>query len=224
MNAYRYSQVLRSQLLDLFRLSQRTIDCCMKGYLTGKIEFLALTRSSGGRWHELHQTITELASDLKTTALLDDAELRFVQSSEAICAALAATYNHSLEIAWETSILLESGLAGESMSLVSRCEEVNGWVRLCTVAIFEGEIEHANAVLRSQGSTWLSRPASPRASHPRTGGNQSICAHELAIGRALDNIAEQFRLIAEAIVFWLDYGNDNLSCQPRYGYLLTATN
>jgi hypothetical protein len=64
-----------------------------KGYVTGRMEFLVSIRSSGDRLHKLHQTIKELTCELKTAAQLDDTELRFVQSSEVICAALEAVYD-----------------------------------------------------------------------------------------------------------------------------------
>ena len=41
MDTYPPTQVLRSHMLNLLRLSQRTIDCCMKGYGT-------LVRNGGG--------------------------------------------------------------------------------------------------------------------------------------------------------------------------------
>ena len=143
-------QVLRSHMLNLLRLSQRTIDCCMKGYETGNMEFFAPILIPNQKLDQLHQIISELTDQLKTTVLLDDAQVRFVQASEAICAALAAAYNHSLEIARETYILCKSGPSGRSTFLVRRCEEVNGWARLCTIAAFEQNIEHATASLRAR--------------------------------------------------------------------------
>lgn len=210
MDTYPPAQVLRSHVLNLLRLSQRTIDCCMKGYETGNMEFLAPILIPSRRLDELHRIIQELTHELKTTALLDDAQVRFVQASEAICAALATAYNHSLEIARETYILSKTGLSGSSTSLVRRCEEVNGWARLCTIAAFEQSVEHATAVLKSQSNTCLFR-----STHPRSGGDQGLCSHEFAIARAVDDIGAQCRVVAESIVFWLDQPNDTLSSQPR---------
>ena len=175
----------------------------MKGYETGNMEFFAPILIPSQKLDQLHQIISELTHQLKTTVLLDDAQVRFVQASEAICAALAAAYNHSLEIARETYILCKSGPSGRSTFLVRRCEEVNGWARLCTIAAFEQNIEHATAVLKSQRNTWLSL----RPTHPRRGDDQSLCSQEFAIARAVDDIGAQFRPVAESIVFWLDQPN-----------------
>jgi len=220
MDRYRSTPVLRSHLLNLLRRSQRTIDCCMKGYETGNMEFFAPTLIRDRKIDELHQIIPELSHELKTTVLLDDAQLRFVQASEAICAALAAAYNHSLEIARETYIVCKSGLSEGSASLVRRCEEVNGWARLCTLAAFEQNVEHATAVLRSHRNTRLSF----RPTQPRSGGDQNLCSHELAIARAVNDIGAQLAVVAQSIVFWLDRPNNTLSSQQRDEYLLVARN
>jgi hypothetical protein len=220
MDTYPPTQVLRSHMLNLLRLSQRTIDCCMKGYETGNMEFFAPILIPSQKLDELHQIISELTHELKATVFLDDAQVRFVQASEAICAALAAAYNHSLEIARETYILCKSGLSGRSTSLVCRCEEVNGWARLCTIAAFEQNVEHAIAVLKSQRNTWLSL----RPTHPRSGDHQSLCSQEFAIARAVDDIGAQFRVVAESIAFWLDQSNNTLSSEQRDEHLLMAGN
>ena len=146
--------------------------------------------------------------------------MRFVQASEAICAALAAAYNYSLEIARETYILSKSGLSGRSTSLVRRCDEVNGWARLCTIAAFEQSVEHATAVLKSQRNTCRSL----RPTHPRSGDDQSLCSHEFAIARAVDDIGAQCRVVAESIVFWLDQPNNTFSSQQKDEQLLMARN
>ena len=209
MDTYPPTQVLRSHLLNLLRVSQRMIDCCMKGYETGNMEFFAPILIPSQNLAELHQIIPELTHELKTTVLLDDAQVRFVQASEAICAALAPAHNHSLEIARETYILCKSGLSGRSTSLVRRCEEVNSWARLCTIAAFEQNVEHATAVLKSQRNTWLSL----RPTHQRSGDDQSLCPHEFAIARAVDDLGALFRAVAESILFWLDHPNNTLSSQ-----------
>jgi hypothetical protein len=218
MDTYPPTQVLRSHMLNLLRLSQRTIDCCMKGCETGNMEFFAPILIPSQNLDELHQIISVLTHELKTTVLLDDAQVRFVQASEAICAALAAAYNHLLEIARETYILCKSGLPARSTSLVRRCEEVNGWARLCTIAAFEQNVEHATAVLKSQRNTWLSL----RPTHPRSGDDQSLCSHEFAIARAVDDIGGLFRAVAESIVFWLDQPSNTLSSQEGDELLLMA--
>ncbi len=220
MYTYPPTQVLRSHLLNLLRLSQRTIDCCMKGYETGNMEFFAPILIPSRKLDELHQIIPELTHELKTTVLLDDAQVRFVQASEAICTALATAYNHSLEIARETYILSKGGLSGRSTSLVRRCEEVNGWARLCTIAAFEQSVEHATAVLKSQRNTCLSL----RPTRARNGDDQRLCSHELAIARAVDDIGAQCRVVAESVVFWLDQPNNAFSSQQRAEQLLAARN
>lgn len=211
MNTYPPTQVLRSHMLSLLRLSQRTIDCCMKGYETGNMEFFAPILIPSQGLDELHQIIPELTHELKTTVLLDDAQVRFVQACEAICAALATAYNRSLEIARETYILSTGGLSGRSTSLVRRCEEVNGWARLCTIAAFEQSVAHATAVLKSQRNTCLSL----RPTHRRNGDDQSLCSHEFAIARAVDDIGAQCRVVAESIVFWLDQPNNTFSTDQQ---------
>ena len=220
MDTYSPTQVLRSHMLNLLRLSQRTIDCCMKGYETGNLEFFAPILIPSRKLDELHQIISELTHELKTTVLLDDAQVRFVQASEAISAALATVYNHSLEIARETYILSKSGRSGRSTSLVRRCEEVNGWARLCTIAVFEQSVERATEVVKSQRNTRLAL----RPTHPRNGDDQSLCPHEFAIARAVDDIGAQCRLVAKSIVFWLDRPNNTLSSQQRDEQLLMAGN
>ena len=220
MDTYPPTQVLRSHMLNLLRLSQRTIDCCMKGYETGNMEFFAPILIPSQNLDELHHTISELTHELKTTVLFDDADVRFVQASEAICAALAAAYGHSLEIARETYVLSKSGLSGRSTSLARRCEEVNGWARLCTIAAFEQNVEHAIAVLKSQRNPWLSLWPTRRHS----GDDQSLCSHEFAIARAVDDIGALFRAVAESIVFWLDQPNNTLCSQQADEHLLMAGN
>ena len=136
-------------MLNLLRLSQRTIDCCMKGYETGNLEFFAPILIPSRKLDELHQIMAELTQELKTTVFLDDAQMRFVQKSRGHLRRPCHRLQSLAEIARETYILSKSGLSGRSTS-VRRCEEVNGWARLCTIAAFEQSVEDATAVLKSQ--------------------------------------------------------------------------
>jgi hypothetical protein len=217
VSAHPSSPLAHAESIEAFTEDDRLLHERLRNRQSG---VLRAHLDSKRKLEELHQIISELTHELKTTVLLDDAQVRFVQASEAISAALATAYNHSLEIARETYILSKSGRSGRSTSLVRRCEEVNGWARLCTIAVFEQSVERATEVLKSQRNTRLTL----RPTHPRNGDDQSLCPHEFAIARAVDNIGAQCRLVAKSMVFWLDRPNNTLSSQQRDEQLLMAGN
>jgi hypothetical protein len=99
---------------------------------------------------------------------------------------------------------LEGGRTAVSPAIEEMGHLVNRLMRLCIVALFNEQIQHAKTVLHNDGTGAMLALAAYQ-SHERP--IQRTDAHskfELVIHENLDQIATQAYEIADAITFWLD--------------------
>jgi len=204
MDIHEHTQTLRLHLLDMARVSQRSIDYSIKAYKLGGSEFCTNVRDNTYEVNILHREITEIAQDLLLMDMPSESDLRFVLSSPRICNALQAMHRQAVEIVANSMGFLETRGKLKCTDLATMGDVVNSLVRLCVVALFEEGIEHAETVLLTDGVERLFemtfydwyRTIDQRA--------RTQAGHELAITKHLSQIAQQTHEIADAIVFWLE--------------------
>ena len=203
MNTHEYGQTLRLHLLDMARGTQRGVDYAIKAYTLGNSAFCANVRDDSHEIKILHREITEIAQNLLLTELSWKSSLRFIFSSERICNSLQAVHSHAVEIAANSMRLLENGRKSGYADLATMGDIVNSLLRLCVVALFEEEIEHAETVLRTGEIERLFETTFYDWYRDLDHGTRTQACYERAITKHLGQIAHQAYEIAVAIVFWL---------------------
>jgi hypothetical protein len=193
MNQQQHIHLLRVQLLAVSRLSQRALDYSIKGYEIRNLDFSRHVPASRCALEEHHSRIKELCRELMSAGIAKPADSRFAFAALTIAAALHVTYAAAVRIAQDTVRLNDSGIR-QSASLERMGQIVNGSMRLCIVALFQQDAEHAETALRHQESLRLLEPPS-LASHGEL---------EQAVARNLGEVVKQTHEIADAIIFWLE--------------------
>src|SRR5271166_1666779 len=196
-------QTLRLQLLDMSRVSQRAVDYSIKAYQLDSPEFCANVRDSTYEVNILHREITEIARDLLLMDLPLDSDVRFALSAVLICDALYAVHAQAVKIAANSARLFEKGHTLGCAGLTKMGEVVNCLMRLCIIALFDEEVDHAETVLRNRGVERLFESAFYDWYRSVDQRLRTQASHELAITKGLSQMAKETYEIADAIVFSL---------------------
>jgi hypothetical protein len=211
MNPYQPINVLRVQLLEMSRLSQRALDYSIKGYQLGSLDFSRSVLSTERELEQHHHHIKEICRKLATRKVTDSSNCRFVLIALRLSSALRTTFRAAAQIAHDTPLLLESDRMPSRAALCTLGDLVNSLMRLCVVALFKQEVRYAETVLQSQ-AVWRRCELvfdSTCDAHHRTSDEQDI--FEQAIVRSLGTVAKQTHDMADAILFWLKESDRELS-------------
>jgi len=211
MDLQEHIQGLRLHVLDMARMSQRSVDYSIKACALGSAELCCSVRDRTFEIDALRCEITETVEVLLTRSIPRDADFRFVFASERIGRALETLHQHAVEIAGQCLQLLEVGRRPAWAAIGAIGDTVNSLVRLCVVALFEEDKQHAQAALsagrveRSFETTFCDwfRTLDPTA-RARAQCERAIVTHLSSMARATYDIAD-------ALEFWLE-DNDN---EPR---------
>jgi phosphate uptake regulator len=185
------------------RVTQRGVDYAIKAYTLGNSAFCAKVRDDRHEIKILHREITEIAQELLMEELSWKSNLRFIFSSERICNALQAVHSHAVEIAANSMRLMKDGRKNSFADLTTMGKIVNSLMCLCVVGLFEEEIEHAEAVLRTGEIERLFETTFYEWYRDLDPGTRTQLCYELEITKNLGHIAHQAHEIAVAIVFCL---------------------
>jgi phosphate uptake regulator len=214
MEIQQYIPVLRSQLLEMSRLSQRAVDYSIKAYELGSPEFCRHVCNTEYKFGELHRCLADRCRKYLKVGLPIDPDARFVGFVLRICSTLHAIHSAATEVARNTMLFLESGHVQESLALEQMGNFVNRLVRLCTVALNKGEAKNAKTVLRNhEVGRWFELIVYQTDSDIRQWiGAQAT--FELAIAKSLGEIANQAHKMAGAITVWLEEkGRIDATCE-----------
>ena len=197
MNLQQERTALRTQLLDMSRLSQRALDYSIKGYKLNCSEFSSHTASVGCQLEERYCQIKILSRQLiGTRVAAAPSDFRFSLAALRLNSAFYKTYRAADRISRITALPRENTTAEKCAALDEFGELINRLVRLCTVALFLNDAALAEAVLQSQ-AVW-------RRSELIFDHSPSVADdHTLAITQNLSVIAKQAHEMADAILFWL---------------------
>jgi phosphate uptake regulator len=215
MKLYQPINVLRVQLLQMSRLSQRALDYSIKGYQLGSLEFSRSVLSNERELEQHHCQIKEICRTLATRKVTDSSDCRFVLIALRLSSALLATTRAAVQIARDTPSLLDSDRTPKHAALCTLGDLVNSLMRLCLVALFKQEVRYAETVLQSQ-AVWrrceLVFDSMCEVNHQTTDEEGLF---EPAIARSLGTVARQTHDMADAILFWLKESDQELSFEAN---------
>jgi len=203
MNLQQQRTALRTQLLDLSRLSQRALDYSIKGYELNNAEFSRHTGTVKHQLREQYCQIKVLSRQLIGTGIAATSDFRFSLAAVRLSSALYKTYAASTRIAQMTTLRLENKIVTRCAALDEFGELVNRLVRLCTVALFLNDAGPAETVLHNQAVWRRSELILDRSQSATENGPHAGDRHTIAITKNLCVIARQAHEMADAILFWL---------------------
>jgi phosphate uptake regulator len=195
---------LRSQLLKMSKLSQRAVNYSIKAFELGRPEFCHDVQTAALELRNLRFSIADRSRLFLATTVPVSVDSRFACCALRISNALHNTYNSAAAIALETLRGLQGGRRYDSSMIVEMAQFVNSLVRLCTVALFNENLEHARTVLQndSRGRWFNLSLRQAQIDLAQRSGTQA--KSELAIVQSLGQIAEQSYDVAHAITVWLE--------------------
>ena len=216
MDTQLQNKLLRLNLLDTTKLSQRALDYAIKGYRLGSPELCRYVRRGDSQLSELRRRMTDLypklmmqQPSLASQSIGESAapsEVRFPFAALRISSALHAICTAATEISTFTMLLLEDARVPVTAAVDKVCLLINRQMSLCIVALFKKEASCAEMVLQARGS----RQLFDQAFHELRGDLRRRVAMPAALGMAIINtliqIAGQIQEIAQAILFWLKGG------------------
>jgi phosphate uptake regulator len=187
------------------RVSQRCVDYSIKAVQLGRLDFNVSMLNGLHEIKHLHQDAAEIAQDLLRIGLSPESSLRFVLASMRICDSLQSIHKSALEIA-ETYLLRqeENDPTVDCLDLATIGDTANRLMRLCTVALFEEEVGHAEAALRMDTGQRLA--AMTLYVWYRRVGLRSRSQIDFVQSTAdrLDHLIWQMHEMARAIIYWLE--------------------
>lgn len=207
MNVRQHIHAIRVQLFEMSRLSQRAVDNSIKAFELRSIESCRYVHRSGYELGLLHRSIAERCRKLLAAGLSVESDLCFTLSSLRLCTALHRTYSATIAIVQNTLFSLDDARispASQSPVLKEMAQIVNCLVRLCTVALFEEEVQHAKRVLKNDDFRRCFLSVLCQAHGDVGQQNEAQNTFELAIAKSLARIAEQAHEMADAIASWLE--------------------
>jgi phosphate uptake regulator len=203
MNSAQTIQTLRLHLLDMARRCQRVVDYALKAYSLGSTECRTIVRNNKPEINILHLQIEEITTEILSMEVSDTLDLRFVLSADRICNSLEEVHVHADDIATKSMRLLENPRRMRCKDLVSMGDVVNRLMRLCVVALFEENIDHAETVLRSEGVECEFETRFFESLNTLDRSDIAEAVYEISIGDSLSRMARELREVANAIMFWL---------------------
>jgi phosphate uptake regulator len=198
-----HSYLLRTHLLRMAMLSQRAVDFAIKAQVLGAAEVYRHLGKTDQAWRRLQHCIGERGRRLYASGSPVDADSTAACGALRIYSALHVMYTAAYEIAYLGSQLVECesqtppGCMGEIATLISRR------VRLCTVALFQKDLQHARTILHDHLDWRWCELSLSRTQCLLMQKSDEQARYTLAIARALGQIADQTYEIAQAVPSWL---------------------
>jgi hypothetical protein len=204
MKNQRHSYLLRTHLLRMAMLSQRAVDFAIKAQAFGASKIYRRFCLYDKEWRSLQRCIGERGRRLYASGIPVDADSTGADAALRIYSALYVTYTAACEIAHIGAQMVERELQTPSGCLGEIALFINRRVRLCTVALFQKDLQHARTILHDHpGWRWCELPLC-RTHSLLMQKSEEQTRHTLVIARALGQIAEQAYEIAQATPVWLE--------------------
>jgi phosphate uptake regulator len=218
MEVQRQCYFLRSDLLRMAMLSQRAVDYSIKAHELGASEVYRLFREYDQEWRYLQRRIGDRGRRLLASGMPVDADSAIAESALRIYSALYVTYTAASEITHIASVMAECEITTPSPRLGEIARFINSLVRLCTVALFNKEVRHVRGILHHDRNWRWCELALCRTRHLLMQNPSVHARSELAVARALGQIADQVCEVAEASTLWLE-GDNRLGCTEEKTWL-----
>ncbi|HTF69846.1 MAG TPA: hypothetical protein VK638_44925, partial [Edaphobacter sp.] len=187
---------LRVELIEMLRISQRTVDYATKAYESGRYEYAKHARFGSDRLDYLSRKLLTATSKFREAQKLDGTKLAFNESVCKIAMALFFTCQHAYDLALRAAEFSACGVHKPSKDLVTMGMRVNSAMRLCVVALMKKRVEPAEQALHQIDNwqcdrdqiNWPRGPFAPPIS-ARASCEQSIAISLLKIMDNMHSIA-----------------------------------
>ena len=197
-------QILRSKLIAMTRLTQRTVDYSIKAFQLGRPELCRVVQNSREEIGAIRGWIANRGRALLAASKPESADSRFVCAALRISTALEAACDAGFNIARHSAIRFAEGWTPISPELLDAGNFVNSQLRLCILSLLKKDLRHAKAVLHNASAGQSFDLAVYLAHHDLAQRTNAHARFELALVRCLDGIAGQTREIADALLEWHD--------------------
>jgi hypothetical protein len=158
----RHLQHLRFQLVQMLQVSLKSVDYATKAYALGFPEFARHALSERNKLQYLSEELSALTDAIREEVPFDSPQEQFTESALRIAMELLVACDNAYDIAVSTTTLTRAGLHSPTSELVRLGEQVNGLLRLCTVAFLNASALTAKAVLH-QTDNWRHQRAAKRS-------------------------------------------------------------
>jgi phosphate transport system protein len=215
-------QTLRSKLIAMARLTQRTVDYSIKAFQLGRPELCRVVHNSKDEMNAIRCWIANHGRALLAADVKEATDSRFVCAAMRISGALEAAYDAATQIAQRSETHFATGWTPVTPELEDAGQFVNSLLRLCVLSLLKRDARHAQAVLHNSGAGESLDLAVHLTHHNVVRRNSAQVRFEQAIIHCLDGIAGQIREIADSIILWLeetgrgDPANGGAAPKPAY--------
>jgi hypothetical protein len=166
-------QILRSKLIAMTRLTQRTVDYSIKQCNLAGPSSARDIQDSKDEMSAIRCRIASHSRELLETGVSGEADSRFACAALRISGALEVAYDSAVEISQQ----IETRFATEWIPVCTELEDagqfVNSLFRLCVLSLLNRDVRHAKVVLHNQLS--LSKLNGWLWSNLRQNENSRIC-------------------------------------------------
>jgi phosphate uptake regulator len=194
----------RKHVLRMTMLSQRAVDYSIKAYALNSLESCRLVAMTKDDLCELEASIGDRGRSFLAAGATIDAHSPLACSSLRIFSSLRVIFAAAIEIAQNVKSLAPRRREATFPQTVETGNFVNGLIRLCSIALFDQNLQLAKQVLQIEGGRRRIDLALYRARLDLLRRFDTNCKYELAIVNCIGHIAEQVYETAEGIIAWLE--------------------
>jgi TPP-dependent indolepyruvate ferredoxin oxidoreductase alpha subunit len=137
------TETLRTELIEMVRLSQRTVDYAIKAYGSGRPEYAQHACFGRDRLVRLNKKICCATLAMRNSCQSVNTEMGFGESIRTISGHLFDACQHAYRISFLSVGFVACRLYEPSCSLLTMGAHINSAMRLCAVAIINHEVTHA---------------------------------------------------------------------------------
>jgi hypothetical protein len=202
------TETLRTELIEMVRLSQRTVDYAIKAHGSGRPEYAQHACFGRDRLVCLNEKICCATLAMPKSFRSVNTEMRFGGSIRTISVHLFDACQHAYKISFLSVGFVACKLYEPPCSLLTMGANINSAMRLCAVAIINHEVTHAE-VARRGIDYWRSDVAPTSSSR---GGvkepNLIGGGHERTIARCMLEMMDDIYTIAVRSAAMVNADND----------------
>jgi len=190
------TETLRTQLIEMVRLSQRTVDYAIKAHGSGRPEYARHSCFGRDRLVCLNEKICCATLAMRKSFRSVNTEMSFGESIQTISVHLFDACQHAYKISFLSVGFVACKLYEPSCSLLTMGANINSAMRLCAVAIINHEVTHAE-VARLGIDYWRSDVAPTSSSRGDVKEPNLIGGcHERTIARCMLEMMDDIYTIA----------------------------
>jgi hypothetical protein len=156
------TETLRTELIEMVRLSQRTVDYAIKAHGSGRPEYAQHACFGRDRLVCLNEKICCATLAMRKSFRSVNTEMGFGESIQTISVHLLDACQHAYKISFLSVGFVACRLYEPSCSLLTMGAHINSAMRLCAVAIINHELTHAEGARRGI-DYWRSHVARTRS-------------------------------------------------------------